>query len=483
MALPAGLSYDSPNVNITGPNPTPGPKQPGKYPVPPGPAYQHYGEQQGYVYDPYSDKYYPDPTKYHEYQQQIGAETKPPATPGLTETLLPVAALGVTSAVAKGAGQGISKQVGDWWSGTPATTGGGTTSGAGVATPGAGTTPSKGSGFFGLGDYFKGGSSAASAANTAADVAAPAAGAGAAGLAASTNPAIQAGTATIGAYGATPIVGEAAAGAGAGASSAAGLSAAGTAAAGLGAIGGAYGLYNTATTHQKAPMSIGSGAASGAALGASIGSVVPVLGTGVGAAIGAIGGALIGLFSSSSFQTQGGWKKERKKLDKLAESGTYIPPGLVESMPTKRRKLEELIRKDVPADFVGRDANGAWVNNQFAKTRDVKDLRGEDIVNYSAFAEQDPSWFTRPLEERLVIANDRLAAGAVKEHHGTIDVDFQKGGPGPAPAQGAPASPGIVNAPGGSVPGSNVNIIPAKGTRISPGVYADGRGGAIKRAA
>jgi hypothetical protein len=225
------------------------------------------------------------------------------------------------------------------------------------------------------------------------------------------------------------------------------------------------------------------------------------------------------------FQSKHEWKQEKNKLNKLSEGGTFIPPGLIESMPTKGRKLEDLIVKDLPADFVGRDPQGNWVNNKFATTRNVKDLQGTDIVNYSAFAENDPQWFTKPLDERIAIADQALAAGAVKEHHGTIDVNFSKFTPGqaPAPQPGQPPAPAptpppaigkplIIPAPGQTqpggliskplpvqeppkaqqnVPGSNVTYgtvarggtqpTPPKGTRVSPGVYADGRGGTYRQ--
>ena len=68
----------------------------------------------------------------------------------------------------------------------------------------------------------------------------------------------------------------------------------------------------------------------------------------------------------------------------------------------------------------------------------MADLRGEDIVNYATFAENDPDWFKKPLEQRLAIANGALQAGAVKEHHGTVDVDWKKYQPQPLPGQPAP---------------------------------------------
>lgn len=143
---------------------------------------------------------------------------------------------------------------------------------------------------------------------------------------------------------------------------------------------------------------------------------VPVLGQ-----LPIIAGGIGGLFGSRNT-----WKTEKNRLEKLADDGVFVPENLLASMPASGRSKDDLIRKELPADFVGRDSQGNWVNNKFAQSRNVADLRGEDIVNYSAFAKRDPDWFKKPLEERLIVANQALGAGAVKEHHGTIDIDWDK---------------------------------------------------------
>jgi hypothetical protein len=120
------------------------------------------------------------------------------------------------------------------------------------------------------------------------------------------------------------------------------------------------------------------------------------------------------------------WKTEQKKLEKLLKSGTYIPEAILASMPTRGRSMDELIRKDLPADFIGRDSQGNWVNNVFARSRLESDLRPEDIINYAAFAEKDKDWFNKPLEVRLSKAKEALDANAVREARGSISVDWNK---------------------------------------------------------
>lgn len=73
-------------------NPAKGPLQPEKYKgLPLGPNYYKYGEQPGFIYDPYSDKYKRDPKAAKEYYQSQGLMEPDPKTPSLTSTLLPIA--------------------------------------------------------------------------------------------------------------------------------------------------------------------------------------------------------------------------------------------------------------------------------------------------------------------------------------------------------------------------------------------------------
>ena len=78
------------------PQPTPGPQQPEKYrPYNVGPKYTRFGEQPGWIYIPWKDAYELDPKAANAYGQSSGLiepTPEPPKTPGLADTLLPIAA-------------------------------------------------------------------------------------------------------------------------------------------------------------------------------------------------------------------------------------------------------------------------------------------------------------------------------------------------------------------------------------------------------
>lgn len=82
---------------------SPGQKMPQKYPQV-GPNYNQWGEQSSYIYNPWTDEYYIDPNAYSQYQEQAGI-TKP--TPGLLETIAPVAGAGL----ALSAGNALGGQI------------------------------------------------------------------------------------------------------------------------------------------------------------------------------------------------------------------------------------------------------------------------------------------------------------------------------------------------------------------------------------
>lgn len=88
-------------------NPAPGPQQPQRYPTRPGPNYQQFGEQQGYLYDSYTDQYYRDPRAVKEHYQNQGLIPPDPKQPGLAEQLLPI--VGVGGALV--AGQQLGKEI------------------------------------------------------------------------------------------------------------------------------------------------------------------------------------------------------------------------------------------------------------------------------------------------------------------------------------------------------------------------------------
>lgn len=133
-----------------------------------------------------------------------------------------------------------------------------------------------------------------------------------------------------------------------------------------------------------------------------------------------------GLTAMSKLWTSDKWKTEGNRLRKLQEQGVEIPEGF--SLPTilpRGRTKDELVRKDLPEDFVGFSPEGEWVNNKFARSRDVKDLKGTDIVGYSAWFEKyGNDWMKLKPEQREQIAQTALSNNAVKEHSGTIDIQW-----------------------------------------------------------
>ena len=106
------------------------------------------------------------------------------------------------------------------------------------------------------------------------------------------------------------------------------------------------------------------------------------------------------------------WKTEGDRLKALQEKGVYIPENLITDLPTKGRTKEELVAR----------AEASGGNVAFAKGRKESDLTAKDIVGYAVWAEKDPEWFKKPMDERLKIADEALKEGRIQEHHGTIDI-------------------------------------------------------------
>jgi hypothetical protein len=186
----------------------------------------------------------------------------------------------------------------------------------------------------------------------------------------------------------------------------------------LGTAAGAYGAYES--IKNKDPLGAG---LSGAGAGLGLNALGLALGPAGWAAM--IAAPVLGAIANKHLDKQR-WKTEGKALGKLAKKGVFIPQNLRDSMPSGPREKSQLIRKDLAADFVGRDAAQNWVNNKFAETRNEADLRPEDIVNYAAFAENDKDWFNKSLDDRLIKAKQALDAQAVREKRGSISVDWNK---------------------------------------------------------
>lgn len=191
----------------------------------------------------------------------------------------------------------------------------------------------------------------------------------------------------------------------------------------LGAAGLGAGTYGMAQAFESGDELGGAVSGLGAGLGAS--SLGGALGLSTIPGLGwmAAGGALLGLGLGAlgDLMDKDRWKTETNRLNKLRDDGVFVPDEILASMPTRGRSKDELIE----IEQAKVDA-GQYGNVEFARTRDEKFLKPQDIVGYAAFAEKDPTWFERPLEERFQIAQEALDAGAVREGRGTINVDWKK---------------------------------------------------------
>lgn len=156
------------------------------------------------------------------------------------------------------------------------------------------------------------------------------------------------------------------------------------------------------------------GAASGAAMGSYFGPWGALIGAGVGLGLGGANE----LFDTNRYKTEG------NRLQKLIDQGINIPEELRGPMYLRKgRSKEELIAQEE-----AKVAQGQYGNPEFARSRDEKDLRPEDIWGYSAFFKKyGNDWLGKFSEqERRDIAQKALDAGAVNERRGSIDIDWSK---------------------------------------------------------
>jgi len=132
---------------------------------------------------------------------------------------------------------------------------------------------------------------------------------------------------------------------------------------------------------------------------------------------------------------------ERRRLEDLQKKGINVPDQLYANTDlAKGRSKQELIDQAKEDQAAGR-----YANVKFAESRSEKDLKPEDIWGYSTFFEKyGNDWLGKFSEEkRRQIAQQALDAGAVREHHGTIDIDWGKV-KGPKEESTAPKQPETV---------------------------------------
>ena len=129
---------------------------------------------------------------------------------------------------------------------------------------------------------------------------------------------------------------------------------------------------------------------------------------------------------ASKMWTSDKWKTEGNRLKRLVDRGIDIPEEW--SAPMYRPwggGNKNKINPNLPIDFVGESPQYGWTNNKHANSRDDKDLVGKDIWGYSAFFDKyGNDWLKFSGPQREAIANKALQRGTVKEHHGTIDINW-----------------------------------------------------------
>jgi len=113
---------------------------------------------------------------------------------------------------------------------------------------------------------------------------------------------------------------------------------------------------------------------------------------------------------------------EKERWERLKMYGFDVPKP--EWVDTKDAALKAE-NKNLAKDFVGYDESGKWVNNQFANTGKDEALRPQDIyefaTNHETFGE---AYGNLPEQEKLRLMQIALDNKLVKEHEGTVDINW-----------------------------------------------------------
>lgn len=129
-----------------------------------------------------------------------------------------------------------------------------------------------------------------------------------------------------------------------------------------------------------------------------------------------------------------------KNLAKNLENPALMPGynaedadfGFKDESRGRGQQLSDVTAAGMPSDYRGmwenpEDKKKQWVNTKFLASGKEEDLAPEDIWGYAAFGEHlGDKWYSGSEQDRWRIAKAALEAGAVREHHGTIDVDWDK---------------------------------------------------------
>lgn len=211
---------------------------------------------------------------------------------------------------------------------------------------------------------------------------------------------------------------------------------------------GAYGLYDLFKNKKHGWGGALQGGASGAAIGTTI---APGIGTLIGAGVGAGVGYFGNLGDKDAFQT------EYKRAQALRDKG--IDWKLNAEKPAQGRSIDELVALENEKVKAGQ-----YGNPTFAASRNEADLKPQDITGYAAFGEKfGKDWMGTTEASRNAIAQQILNAGGVREHHGTIDINFT---PELEKFAADTFAKPLADAPKPTVPGTN-----APGTQNRPSTY------------
>lgn len=176
-------------------------------------------------------------------------------------------------------------------------------------------------------------------------------------------------------------------------------------------------------------------------------------------------GPMYGLNLLTRLTDTDAWKKEGRRVKALLESGVEVPEFAQYRMNQKRGlSKKELVNPNYANDFQGMTEYG-YVNNKFENSRNEADMTYETLVPYAAWAEKRKDWWQLSDNQRRAITDAAQKAGAIREHHGTLDVDWDKVGDIDQLIKQAPGQAPVIRRPGrGQV------------ARVSAGMYMDDKG-------
>jgi hypothetical protein len=168
---------------------------------------------------------------------------------------------------------------------------------------------------------------------------------------------------------------------------------------------------------------------------------------------------------ASKLWTSDKWKKEGNRVKNLLEAGVEVPEQFRGRMYQQRGlKKSELLNPNYDINFQGMTPDG-YVNNKFENSRNEADMTYETLAPYAVWAEKRNDWWKLSDAQRRAITDAAQKAGAIREHHGTVDVDWDKVGDIDQLIKGAPGAQAAVRRPGkGQV------------ARVSPGMYMNDQG-------